>query len=56
VKPAENGIENIGYFRARRFVYQPLTSIGKDCGCIGKRAVERLSGATEPPLIRIGLH
>jgi len=34
----KNSIENIGYFRILRLVYQPLTSIGKDCGCIGKRA------------------
>jgi hypothetical protein len=33
----KNSIENIGYFRILRLVYQPLTSIGKDCGASAKK-------------------
>jgi flagellar protein FlbT len=32
----KNSIENIGYFRSLSLVYQPLTSIGKDCGASAK--------------------
>jgi hypothetical protein len=51
----ENSVDNAGHFSHRRFVYEALTAIGKDCGHIGKKH-QRLSGATKAGTHSYQLH
>jgi hypothetical protein len=47
----EDNADNIGHFRATRFIYRALTTIRKDCLHIGQERQQRASGVT-----RAGIH
>jgi hypothetical protein len=43
---AEDNVDNTAHLISIRSVYEALTSMGKDCGKIGQKSIERAFGAT----------